>query len=99
MSKPVDYFLSLNALLGWYGVKTSQLTSNQDYWNVAKALWPDHITASGSLEDLQRQIKALPRKLRKQIARSNVHHVPPHLLSNAPIHEKALRAALAGGSA
>jgi hypothetical protein len=41
MSKKVDYFLSLNALLGTYGVKTSLLMSNHDYFICAEALWPE----------------------------------------------------------
>lgn len=86
MSKKVDYFLSLNALLGVYGVSTSRLQSNQDYWVCAKALWPHLSAADGWLEALQSQIKAMSKTARKTMARANMRNVPARFLSNNPVH-------------
>lgn len=95
MSKKVDYFLSLNALLGVHGVRTSLLQSNQDYWTCAKALWPNLSERDSSLESLQRQIKAMSKNQRRSLAKSNLHRIPARFYSEAPVHEKALAAALA----
>ena len=86
MSKKVDYFLSLNALLGVYGVSTSRLQSNQDYWTCAQALWPHLSAADGSLEALQSQIKDMSKTARKTMARANMCNVPARFLSSNPVH-------------
>lgn len=89
MSKKVDYFLSLNALLGVYGVSTSRLQSNQDYWLCASALWPEIAEMNewdSSLERLQIAIKAMSKNHRKAIARANLRNVPARFLSNNPVH-------------
>ena len=99
MSKKVDYFLSLNALLGVYGVSTSRLQSNQDYWTCAKALWPHLSAADASLEALQSQIKAMSKTARKTTARANMRNVPARFLSNAPVHVRNLLKSRASGEA
>lgn len=99
MTKKVDYFLSLNALLGVYGVSTSRLQSNQDYWTCAKALWPNLSAANASLEALQSQIKAMSKTARKTMARANMRNVPARFLSNNPVHVANLVKSRAGAAA
>jgi hypothetical protein len=94
MSKSVNYFLSLNALLGVYGVRTSLLQSNQDYWTCAKALWPEVSDKDASLASLQAQIKAMTKTHRKKEAKANICRVPIRFLSEAPKHQKALKISL-----
>ena len=89
-----DMWLSLNALLGTYGVMTSKLMSNQDYFTCAEALWPGVTRRCESLEDLQRAIKSLSKIDRRSRAKTNLHHVPSCFLSSAEKHERALAAAL-----
>lgn len=90
--KRVDSFKSLNALLGVYGVKTSLLMSNQDYWTVAKALWPKINEFKGAtLDDLQKQIKAMKLKDRRRQAINNAHQVPSVFFSSANKHQAKLR--------
>jgi hypothetical protein len=89
-----DMWISLNALLGVYGVKTSRLMSNQDYFTCADALWPGCTAGAESLADLQAKIKAMSTRERRSIAKKNIHRVPSCFLSDAPKHEKRLAAAL-----
>lgn len=90
--KRVDSFKSLNALLGVYGVKTSLLMSNQDYWTVAKALWDKIDEFKGAtLDDLQKQIKAMKLKERRRQAINNAHRVPSHFFSTANKHQAKIR--------
>lgn len=96
MSKKPDMWLSLNALLGVYGVTTSKLMSNQDYYTCADALWPGITRDCGSLSDLQKAIKSMSKNQRKKQAKSNIHRVPSCFLSTAQKHEKALANALMG---
>lgn len=89
-----DMWKSLNALLGVYGVKTSKLMSNQDYFTCADALWPGTTAGAQSMAELQAKIKAMPTRERRAIAKRNIHRVPSCFLSTAPKHEKRLAAAL-----
>lgn len=89
-----DMFASLNALLGVYGVKTSLLMSNQDYFTCADALWPGKTAGAKSLADLQFRIKAMSLRDRRALAKNNIHRLPSCFLSTADKHEMALAAAL-----
>ncbi len=90
----VDPFLSLNALLGTYGVKTSLLLSNQDYFTCADALWPGKISAGNTLEDIRKCIKAMSLPERRSLAKKNISRVPSCFLSDADKHQRALAKAL-----
>lgn len=91
--KRVDYLLSLNALLGAYGVRTSLLMSNQDYFTCAAALWPGKVSKTETLEDLQKAIKGMSKNERRALAKSNIHLVPENFISTADKHVSALMAA------
>lgn len=94
MAKKVDFFLSLNALLGVHGVKTSMLQSNQDYWMVAKALWPEIREERGdTLQDLQKKIKGMSKTQRRKNARQNLGNVPDAWFSGSPVHQARLMGA------
>lgn len=95
MTKTVNPFLSLQALLGWHGVKTSLLMSNQDFWTCAHALWPGKIREfkDATLEDLQQQIKAMSKGERRHLGRENVRNIPANWLSDAPVHQAKLQRA------
>lgn len=96
MSKKVDSWKSLNALLGVYGVRTSMLHTNDDYWLCAQALWPSIKRQYGAtLEELQQDIKAMSKKQRRKDALANIMRVPAHLLSDAPRHQHNLANSLA----
>lgn len=93
-NKSPDPWKSLNALLGVYGVMTSKLMSNQDYWTCAKALWGSRITGFGEVLELQKQIKALSKQDRARMAKANIKNLPPNFLSEAPVHQYRLANAL-----
>lgn len=96
MRRKVDSWKSLNALLGVYGVKTSLLKTNDDYWLCAQALWPQIKRQYGAtLEELQRDIKALSKTQRRKSALANISRVPDYLLSDAPKHQVNLAKCLA----
>lgn len=102
MSKPVDYFLSLNAMLGVHGVATSRLQTNKDYWTCASALWPEIAEMNewdNSLARLQEAVKAIPKDRRKTTARANMHNVPVRFLSNNPVHVANLVKSRSAGEA
>lgn len=91
MAKRVNFFLSLNALLGVHGVRTSMLQSNQDYWMVAKALWPQIREEKGdTLQDLQRKIKSMSKAQRRKDARQNLQNIPSAWFSEATVHQYRL---------
>lgn len=91
MAKKVDFFLSLNALLGVHGVRTSMLMSNQDYWMVAKALWPQiREEKDDTLQDLQRKIKSMSKVQRRKDARQNLRNIPSAWFSEAEVHQDRL---------
>lgn len=94
MRKKVDYFRSLNALLGTYGVKTSRLMSNQDYFVCADALWPGITIRATTLAELQAAIKRMSMRERRGLAKANIHRIPNLFLSHADKHERALSRAL-----
>lgn len=95
MSRKVDSWKSLNALLGVYGVKTSLLMSDDDYWICAMAFWPAIKREPGAtLVDLQKRIKAMSKHDRKTRAKANIMNVPPRFLSIAPKHQRVLAKAL-----
>lgn len=97
MAKKVDFFLSLNALLGVHGVRTSMLMSNQDYWMVAKALWPQiREEKDDTLQDLQRKIKSMSKAQRRKDARQNLRNIPSAWFSEAPVHQHRLVRSRAG---
>lgn len=97
MAKKVDFFLSLNALLGVHGVRTSMLMSNQDYWMVAKALWPQiREEKDDTLQDLQRKIKGMSKAQRRKDARQNLRNIPAAWFSEAPVHQHRLVRSRAG---
>lgn len=87
-------WFSLNGFLGVYGITTSKLLSNQDYYTCAAALWPDAVRGTQTLEDIQRAVKAMPKAVRKRQALENIAQVPSCFLSQADRHEKALASAL-----
>lgn len=91
MAKKVNFFLSLNALLGVHGVRTSMLQSNQDYWMVAKALWPQiREEKNDTLQDLQKKIKGMPKAQRRKDARQNLRNIPSAWFSEAHVHQQRL---------
>lgn len=84
-----DAWKSLNALLGVYGVMTSKLMSNQDYWTCASALWGSKVNQAEATEllDLQKQIKAISKNERRKLAVANIKNVPVNFLSQANVHQ------------
>lgn len=62
----------LRAMFGAYGVKTSKLESENDYWTVAEILFPGAAERNGGLTALYTQISKLPKKARGREARANL---------------------------
>lgn len=93
--KTVNSFLSLQAFLGCCGVKTSRLMTNQDYWTVARTLFPARIDQfeGATLEDLHAQVKAMTKAERRFLGRENIKHIPAKLVSVAPVHQAKLQGA------
>lgn len=95
MTKNVDAWKSLNAFLGVYGVKTSLLTYDADYWHCAQALWPHIKRHDGDrLHDLQKRIKDMHTRYRRETAKKNVHRLPAQFLSSVEKHQTALASSL-----
>lgn len=93
-TKAPDPWKSLNALLGVYGVMTSRLMSNQDYWTCAKALWGKKITGFGEVLELQKQIKGMSKQERRNLAVKNIKNLPEQFISQADVHQYRLARSL-----
>jgi len=70
----------LKSLLGSRGIKTSELKSEDDYWAAAEILFPGHINRLGGFSSLYVQITAIPKKLRGELGRANLRHIPKEWL-------------------
>lgn len=76
---------SLKAFIGARGVKVSVLHGDEDFWTVARILWPQAVTASdgGPLSLLHHKIKSLTKRQRQE-ARANLRKVPSKWRASQP---------------
>jgi len=76
---------SLKAFIGSRGVKVSALKSDEDFWIVARILWPQAVTANdgGPLSLLHHKIKSLTKRQRQE-ARANLSRVPAKWRASQP---------------
>lgn len=80
----------LRAMLGGRGIKTSMLTSEDDYWTAAETLFPGRIRRMGGTFALYQQILRIPKKERKRLADANLRRINPEWLSSASSHQHKL---------
>lgn len=81
---------SLRAALGARGVRTSMLTSEDDYWCAAELLFPCRIERNGGFSSLYVQISAIPKRERKALANANLRRLPKGWVSSAANHQSKL---------
>ena len=82
---PIDpqVFESLKAFFGSRGIKASKLKADDDFWTVARILWPFAINGkNGSLSDLHGILKGLTKRQRRE-ASANIRKVPAQFLASS----------------
>lgn len=66
----------LRAKLGAYGVKTSQLRSENDYWVACEILFAGKVSREGGFTSLLGQINEITKKERAVMVRQNYSRLP-----------------------
>lgn len=69
---------SVRAMLGANGIKVSKLAGVDDYWAVARVLWPGHVDERPKVADvytLNFQLQKIPKKARGRSAKVKLHLV------------------------
>lgn len=91
----MNTFNSLVAILGVYGVRTSALKVENDYWHAASKLFPGTTDRfeGATLDDLQKQLKDIPKNERRRLGCANLRNLRGDWVSTAAIHQAKLRVA------